>query len=149
MGETMENNKILCKVLENGKLPTKAHDTDAGYDLYCSSDFTIEPGEIIKHPVNIQLQLPTESYAEITSKSGNGSKGLLVYAGIIDESYRGIPHVVAINLSKNQLKFSKGMKLAQMIIHPFRHTTIEEVSDISTETSRSLGGFGSSGGSLV
>lgn len=144
-----QKNTIFCKVLENGTLPTKAHQTDAGYDLYCSSDITIEPGEIIKHPLNIQLHIPPESYMEITSKSGNGSKGLLVYAGIVDESYRGVPHVVAINMSKNQLKFTKGMKLAQMIIHPFRHTSLVEVSEISTNTSRSLGGFGSSGGSLV
>jgi len=143
------SNTILCQVLEDGKLPNKAHDTDAGYDLYCTSDFTVEPGEIIKHPLNIRLQIPKDTYLEITSKSGNGSKGLLVYAGIVDESYRGVPHVIAINLSKSTLKFTKGMKLAQMIPHPFRRTFLDETSEVSTETSRGVGGFGSSGGSLV
>lgn len=155
---------VKCKVEENGKLPTKAHRTDAGYDLYAASDFSVSPGQIVKHAVNVRLQLPESTYAEITSKSGNGSKGLLVYAGIIDEGYRGVLHVVMTNLNHRPyvlnglpvlipgetLYFSKGQKIAQMILHPYSSEyELHEVEALDENTSRGSGGFGSSGGSLV
>ena len=145
---------IKCKVLEDGKLPIKAHITDAGYDLFATCDFEIAPGQIIKHPLNIKLELPDSSYAEITSKSGNGSKGLLVYAGIVDEGYRGIPHVVMTNLlyaiPSNTLSIKKGQKIAQMIVHPYsKYYLLIEVDNIDESTDRGLSGFGSSGDSLV
>ncbi len=137
---------IKCEVLEGGRLPNKAHQSDAGYDVFATSDIILKPGELLKHPLNIKLQLPDDSYMEITSKSGNGSKGLLVYAGIIDEAYRGIVHVVATNISDKTLTFPAGAKLAQMILHPYtKHTLIVQVASVDTDTERGAGGFGSTG----
>ena len=137
---------IKVQVLENGKLPSKAHKTDAGFDLYATEDLIIEPGMITKHPLNIKMELPAGTYAQITSKSGLGSKGFLVYAGIIDEGYSGIPHVVCTNLSKTAIVIEKGQKLAQLIMAPY-HTdyTMEQVLVIDENTDRNTGGFGSSG----
>ncbi len=159
---------VRCQVVEGGQLPTKAHKTDAGYDLYATSDFSVTPGQVVKHPLNLKLELPESSYAEITSKSGNGSKGLLVFAGIIDESYRGIVHVVMTNLNHKPhvvsldnveqtvlipgetLNFRKGQKIAQMILHPYSSGyELAEVQSVDENTARGAGGFGSSGGSLV
>lgn len=142
--------QIKCQVLENGKLPAKAHITDAGYDLFATHDFDIWPGEVVKHPLNIKLELPDSSYAEITSKSGNGSKGLLVYAGIIDEGYRGVLHVIMTNLNyanaNNKLSISKGQKIAQLIMHPYsKYYSLVQVDEIDSNTDRGTGGFGSSG----
>jgi dUTP pyrophosphatase len=149
----MEKN-VRCQVLEHGKLPVKAHATDAGYDLFATEDFDIYPGEVVKHPLNIQLELPDSTYAEVTSKSGNGVKGLLVYAGIIDEGYRGIVHVIMTNLNHNipskKLSILKGQKIAQMIMHPYsKHYTMEQVESVDSNTDRGAGGFGSSGNSLA
>lgn len=155
---------IKVQLGEGGQLPLKAHKSDAGFDLFASADFSVSPGQIVKHPLNIKLQLPESTYAEITSKSGNGSKGLLVYAGIIDEGYRGIVHVVMTNLNQKQafygqipilvpgdtLHFKKGQKIAQMIIHPYSSDyVIEQADQLDENTSRGTGAFGSSGGSLV
>lgn len=140
---------IYCKVEDGGKLPTKAHPTDAGYDVYSTFGFEVKPGQIVKHPLNIRLQLPEASYMEITSKSGNGAKGLLVYAGIIDESYTGIIHAVVTNVGSETLYFQAGQKVAQMILHPYRYSSIEPVDQIISNGGRGEGGFGSSGGSLV
>ena len=137
---------IKCEVLEDGTLPQKAHFSDAGYDLFATSDITIAPGEIIKHPLNIKLQLPENCYMEITSKSGNGVRGLLVYAGIIDEAYRGVINVVAHNLTNSPLEFKKGAKLAQLIYHPYtKWTQFKQVDKVEENTERGSGGFGSSG----
>lgn len=153
---------IKVELLQDGKLPIKAHKTDAGFDLFASDDFWVHPGQVVKHPLNVRLSLPESTYAEITSKSGNGSKGLLVYAGIIDESYRGIIHVVMTNLNHrphyptpesqpvlvpgDSLHFLQGQKIAQMIMHPYSNDyVIEQVYQIDQNTSRGSGGFGSSG----
>lgn len=159
---------VKCKILDGGQMPVKAHKTDAGFDLFAVEDFSVDPGQVVKQPINVQLQLPSSTYAEITSKSGNGSKGLLVYAGIIDEGYRGTIHVVMTNLNHTQVKtwvngyeknvllagetltFKKGQKIAQMILHPYSSDyVLEQVDQLDENTSRGLGGFGSSGNSLV
>jgi dUTP pyrophosphatase len=137
---------IKCEVLEDGRLPEKANMSDAGSDVFATSDIIIPPRGIIKHPLNIKLELPDNCYMEITSKSGNGSRGLLVYAGIIDEEYRGIVHVVAHNLTDQPLEFKKGHKLAQMIYHPYtKWTAFKQVDKVDPNTKRGAGGFGSTG----
>ena len=140
----------LVLVEENGQLPSKAHSTDAGFDVYATSDFSVSPGEIVKHPLNIRMQLPHGTYAEITSKSGNGSKGLLVYAGIIDEGYRGVVHVIMTNLNRynpdnlKTIDFKKGQKIAQMIVHPYSlNYQISSSSTLDSNSPRGESGFGS------
>lgn len=152
--------KIEVEVLEGGKLPAKANKTDAGFDVYATDDITIYPGQVIKHPLNIRLKLPINTWAEIASKSGLGAKGLLVYAGVIDQEYRGIPHVVMSNINLIEkvdeegfplmrtvpIVIKKGEKLAQLIMNPYSSEFyIQQVDKIDTTTARGEGGFGSTG----
>jgi dUTP pyrophosphatase len=152
--------KIEVEVLEGGKLPFKANPTDAGFDLFATADIRIEPGEVQKHPLNIKLKLPKGTWAEITSKSGLGAKGLLVYAGVIDQDYRGIPHVVMSNIkmttglnehgtwqiNQQPIIIKAGEKLAQLIMSPYSpEYYMKEVATVDTNTSRGAGGFGSTG----
>ena len=151
--------KIEVKVEQDGKVPSKVRQSDAGFDLYATHDFDLYPGEVIKHPLNIRMKLPQGTWAEITTKSGLGSKGQLVYAGVIDEEYRGIPHVIMTNVkltshiedglrvaNSNPISFKKGDKIAQLIMNPYNpHYFIEVVENIDTNTSRAEGGFGSTG----
>jgi len=173
--EVKSNKQIIKEIHENaykieveltgGTMPVKAHWNDAGFDLYATADIKILPGQVIKHPLNFKMKLPRGTYGQITSKSGLGSKGLLVYAGIIDEQYRGIPHVVGTNLNWNATPFidpedgmenvafdatpieiKAGQKLAQLIIQPYSpHYFIEQVEKVNEDTDRSSGGFGSTG----
>ncbi len=150
-----ETYELEVEVLEDGKLPTKAHATDAGWDLYATCDIHLYPGQVIRHPLNIKLKLPRSSWAEITTKSGLGSKGQLVYAGVIDEAYRGVPHVVMTNVMhvnergmrmNDPLIIKKGEKVAQLIMNPYSSSYfITQVDKVDTNTDRGAGGFGSSG----
>lgn len=152
--------KIEVKVEEGGKLPHKVRMTDAGFDLFATEDITLYPGQSGKTPLNVRLKLPPSTYAEITTKSGLGSKGHSVRAGIIDEEYRGVINVIHSNVALIQgldedglplmltqpLVIKKGDKLAQLIMHPFSNQYyIEEVKEIDMNTSRGEGGFGSTG----
>lgn len=152
--------EIQIKLEEGGFLPSKAHFNDAGYDLYATEDITIYPGQVKKTPLNFRMKLPEGTWAEITSKSGLGSKGLLVYAGVIDQSYRGIPHVVMSNINliegldedglplmrTTPIIIKKGEKLAQLIMNAYsEHYYISQVQELDMNTSRGEGGFGSTG----
>jgi len=153
-----ETYKIEVKIEEGGKLPSKVRQTDAGFDVYSTEDISLYPGQSGKTPLNIRLKLPKSTYAEITTKSGLGSRGHSVRAGIIDEEYRGVVHVIHSNVSlfdgtdypysmnQQPLLIKKGEKIAQMIIHPYSSNYyIEEVTELDTATSRGEGGFGSTG----
>lgn len=156
--------RIEVQVLDGGKLPFKKNKTDAGFDLIATEDIILYPGDVQKHPLNIRMKLPAGSWGRIETKSGLGSKGQLVYAGVIDEEYRGVPHVIMTNLhprfeatpegmdvkvkltNREPIIIKKGEKVAQMTMNP--HSTeyyIVEVDEVDTDTSRGEGGFGSTG----
>jgi dUTP pyrophosphatase len=152
--------KIEVQVNDGGKLPNKVRHTDAGFDLFATEDITLFPGQSGKTPLNIQLKLPPNTYAEITTKSGLGSKGHAVRAGIIDEEYRGVINVIHSNvniidrldedgiplMNTSPLVVKKGEKLAQLILHPYSNQYfVEQVEVIDTNTSRGENGFGSTG----
>ena len=158
----MFEHKIRVQVLEGGKMPTKANHNDAGFDVYATEDITLYPGQVKKSPLNIKLQLPEGYWARIETKSGLGSKGMMVWAGVIDEGYRGIPHVIMSNIKLKSNEMSdiidepyentdpiiilKGEKIAQITMNPHDNFfTMVEVTEVSENTERGTGGFGSSG----
>lgn len=132
-----------------GKLPSKKNVTDAGFDLFTPYDVVLAPGEVKKVPLNIRMQLPSGTWARIETKSGLGSKGMLVYAGVVDQDYRGIPHVIMTNLNFKDDKpivVKAGEKLAQMTMNPHNlEFFVERVESVDTNTARGEGGFGSTG----
>jgi dUTPase len=101
------------------------------------------------------MHLPANCWAEITTKSGLGSKGQLVYAGVVDEAYRGVPHVIMTNLKHTMdngsinlipLVIKKGEKVAQLIMNPYNSNFyMVQVDEVDTNTDRGEGGFGSTG----
>jgi dUTP pyrophosphatase len=152
--------EIQVQVEEGGKMPTKAHQSDAGFDVYATDDITLYPGQVLKHPLNIRLKLPHSSWAEITTKSGLGSKGQLVYAGVIDQAYRGVVHVIMTNVNiierideegfpvmrTTPIVIKKGEKVAQLIMNPYcDQFYMVQVDKVDTNTERGEGGFGSTG----
>lgn len=141
--------RVQVEVLEDGKIPTKAHTTDAGFDVFATEDLVVKPGQVFKHPLNIRLALPAGCWAEIQSKSGLGTKGLLIYAGVIDESYRGIVHAIGTNLNHHDnqdIVIKKGQKIAQLTMNVHSNAYyMEQVGAVDTNTTRGSGGFGSSG----
>src|SRR5690625_730596 len=80
-------------------LPTKAHPTDSGFDLYASADVIIEPGETVIVPTGIAVELPIGYEAQIRPRSGVTAKTKLrVQLGTIDQDYRGEVGVIVDNI---------------------------------------------------
>lgn len=164
-----ETYKIEVEVLEGGRLPSKANPNDAGFDVHATSDILLYPGQVIKHPLNIKMKLPRGAWARIETKSGLGSKGMMVWAGVIDEGYRGIPHVIMSNIkmvshvntscmeypfnpvaelvaNTEPIVIKKGDKVAQITMNPHANEFfVVPVDSVDTDTSRGAGGFGSTG----
>lgn len=131
-------------------LPTRAHDDDAGYDLYSVGEHTISPGEFVDIPTGVALDLPRWCWAFLTGRSSTLRKhGLMVHPGIIDAGYQGELFAGVFNLSREDVHIRPGDRLAQLIImeNATRLTTVRWMRDDEAFPfhQRGTSGFGSSG----
>jgi dUTP pyrophosphatase len=133
------------KLDPEAKLPSYAHDWDAGMDLYSNETVVIPAGEVRKIKSGISIEIPEGYVGLCWDKSGlsmnNSIKSL---GGVIDAGYRGEITFGMINLGKESYTFEKGHKVVQMLVQKVEHMDIKEVNDLS-DTSRGVGGFGSTG----
>ncbi len=84
-------------------------------------------------------------YGRIAPRSGLAAKyGIDVLAGVCDASYRGEVGVVLINHGNAAFPIKPGDRIAQLIIEACAPVTWRVVDQLS-DTSRSNGGFGSTG----
>jgi dUTP pyrophosphatase len=144
-GSLLDARIVAVKLLKKtGKLPEKAHDSDAGYDLFAPEDVTLKPGELKQVPIGIAIQLPEGYWAALRDKGSRALQGLHVLAGIIDQDYRGEVIAVIQNLGHKAITIKTGEKVCQMILHPVYPALIFEVDELS-KTKRGKGGFGSTG----
>lgn len=138
---------LVEKINQKAVVPFKAHEGDAGMDLFSVEEVTLKPMERKLIHTGIKIQLPLNTEAQIRPRSGLALKNgitVLNTPGTIDEGYRGEIGIILINLSTEEFKVEEGMKIAQMVIKPTLSLDVEEVAEL-TETSRGEGGFGSTG----
>ena len=135
----------IKKLNSTAVLPSYAHVHDAGMDLYASESMLIKAGDRVLVPTGIAMAIPAGYVGLIWDKSGMAAKfGLKTMAGVIDAGYRGEVKIVIHNLSSADYTIEKGMKVAQMLIQPVVQMPLTEV-DTLDDTSRGVGGFGSTG----
>lgn len=135
----------IKKLHPDAKLPDFAHATDAGMDLYCCEDFSVEPGAHVIVKTGIAIVFP-EGYAALTWDKGGVSnkRHLKVTGGVFDADYRGEYLIGLYNFGKKSQSFTAGDKIAQLLIQKVEHPEIVEV-EIFDETVRGEGRFGSTG----
>jgi dUTP pyrophosphatase len=159
--------KIKIMLDEGAKMPTRAHNADAGLDLYATKDFVVpsayaipvsigmNPGTINTHMHNVNVgcavcdtgvhvQIPFGYVGFVKSKSGLNVKFGLTGEGVIDSGYTGSIVVKLYNHTAKKYEFKKGDKIAQLVLLPIISPDLELV-DSFEETERGNGGFGSSG----
>lgn len=141
-------NSVSVKKLDlDAHIPTKAHDDDAGWDLYSNENAVIYPSEKVIIKTGIALAIPRGYYGRIAPRSGLAVKnGINVLAGVVDAGYRNEIGVVLINHHfDNQFPIAKGDRIAQIIFERVDPFEIEEVLEFFDNTHRGMGGFGSTG----
>jgi dTMP kinase len=147
--ETQDQNKqsesiFVEKITPDAKLPQKAHDSDAGYDLFAIDHYSIPPYGQTKISTGIKMAIPQGFAGLIWDKSSLAAQGLKTMGGVIDSGYRGEIIIIAKNLSEDFFNITKGQKIAQILIQAINQTKLIE-SEIIDSTKRENGGFGSTG----
>jgi len=144
--------EVKIKQLAHGQgmdLPNYATTHSAGMDLMAaiSEEIVIKKGERKLVPTGIAIALPDGYEAQVRPRSGLALKNgitVLNTPGTIDADYRGEIGVVLINLGDSDFVFTRGMRIAQMIIAPYIQAKMILVDDLES-TARGTGGFGSTG----
>ena len=139
--------KIL-KMNDDAVIPSYAHDTDAGADVYSCEDITIQSGETKLVHTGLKFEIPSGYEIQVRPRSGLSAKTGIRVAnapGTIDSAYRGEVGIILHNTADTPYEVKTGDKIAQLIISPVPMIRWKEVATISDDTERSTGGFGSSG----
>ena len=135
---------MKIKLDDHGILPTRAHDTDAGLDLYSPYTTKIGARRFKKINTGVHIQLPKGTVGFIKSKSGLMSKCGILTDGTIDEGYTGEISIVLFNFGGQTYKIEAYDKIAQLVIVPVSYEKLE-ICDRLEESDRGNDGFGSTG----
>lgn len=143
---------VSIKKLPNlGELPIPSYATihSAGMDLTAAIDepIILKPLERRAIPTGISIALPEGYEAQVRPRSGLALKnGISVpnAPGTIDADYRGEVCAILINLSNEDFKIERGMRIAQMVVAQHSRVNWNIVTTLD-ETERGEGGFGSTG----
>lgn len=146
-------------VLDEGAyMPTRAHEDDAGLDLYARETQIVPAKESATFDTGVHIALNTwdltdsrgaliarfKTVGYIKSKSGLNAKHGITSDGTIDMGYTGSIKVTLHNHSGYDYKVNKGDKITQLVIQPIFTPELEVVESLE-ETERGAGGFGSTG----
>src|SRR5581483_891862 len=89
-----EKEGLTLKYFDNngeGKKPEKAHDTDAGLDLYYfgNESLLVPAGKITAVDTQVAIEIPKNFYAQISTQSLWAVKGIHTVGGVCDAGYTG------------------------------------------------------------
>ena len=156
--------RVICDVVSTSlavvrldrdlPMPSRAHDGDAGVDLFSALDVELAPGQRALVPTGIAVAIPHGMVGLVHPRSGLAARvGLSIVnsPGTIDAGYRGEIKVALINLDPETLiVVHRGDRIAQLLVQRVELPELVEVTSFDeaglADTSRGDGGHGSSGG---
>jgi len=138
----------FVKLSGRATLPTRAHDDDAGLDLYAAESARLGPGARVSVGTGLAVQIPEGAGGLVLPRSGLAIKHGITLAnspGLIDPGYRGEVRVLLLNTDRTvEFQVSPGDRIAQLLLVPVVHATPLQAEALD-ESTRGAGGFGSSG----
>ncbi len=136
------------KLHDEARIPSRATNDDAGYDLCSVEELKLAPGRRSLVRTGIAVEVPTGHGGLVLPRSGLALKhGVTVVnsPGLIDPGYRGEVGVILLNTDpEDTFEVSVGDRIAQLMIVPFADLSPVWSEDLS-ESERGSGGFGSTG----
>ncbi|MEQ8520357.1 MAG: dUTP diphosphatase [Cytophagales bacterium] len=141
--------KIKVINRSGNELPSYQTEHAAGLDLRANleTSISLKPLQRALVPTGLFIEIPAGCEGQVRPRSGLAAKhGITVLnsPGTIDADYRGEVKVILVNLSEDSFEINHGERIAQLVIA--KHETIEWIeSHELAESSRSSGGFGSTG----
>lgn len=139
----------IKRLRDNAIVPTKAHATDAGYDLYVASKIDTDQYGNIVYGTGLAFEIPKGYVGLIFPRSSNCKTDLLLTncVGVVDSGYRGeVMAKFASYRSSNGISadYKIGDRMAQMIIMPYPEVEFVVTDDLS-DSDRGTTGYGDSG----
>jgi dUTP pyrophosphatase len=137
----------------NNPDPEYATDGSSGMDLRSNLEkpYNLKVGKMAIIPTGLFFEIPLSLEIQIRPRSGLAAKhGITVLnsPGTIDSDYRGEIKIILINHGEEDFTINHGERIAQAVIAPVIFKTmvkLNKVGELSTETKRGAGGFGSTG----
>lgn len=135
-------------------MPSRAHDGDAGVDLFSAQDVDLAPGQRALVGTGLAVAIPHGMVGLVHPRSGLAARvGLSIVnsPGTIDAGYRGEIRVSLINLDPTTpITIRRGDRIAQLLVQRVELPELVEVASFDeaglADTTRGEGGHGSSGG---
>lgn len=125
-------------------MPTRAHATDAGLDLYARETKVIPSWGSAVFDTGVHVAIPTGMAGFVMSKSGLNVKHNLTSEGVIDSGYTGSIVVKLYNNSMYDYTVRAGDKISQLVVVPVLIGGLRLVDEL-VEQERGDNGFGSTG----
>ena len=139
--------KEINVMLDNGAfLPTRAHEDDAGLDIYSPVKECVWRGESVTIDTGVHVQIPKGYVGMLKSKSGLNCKHGIIGEGVIDSGYSGsiVCKLYNFNTDSRNYHIEKGDKIIQLVIVPIETPAVNVVYDL-WDSDRGSNGFGSTG----
>jgi dUTP pyrophosphatase len=129
-------------------LPARQTPGSAGYDVHSAEpDFSIAPLERRLVRTGLALAIPAGYEAQVRPRSGLAVKHGLTLPNTpatIDSDYRGELMVAVINLGREPVTVTRGMRIAQLVFARVEEVELRTVPELPA-SARGDGGFGSTG----
>ena len=140
---------ITVKLLnERARLPERAYDGDAAFDLYSAEVTTLAPQSRAVVGTGVAIGLPAGMAALTLPRSGLAARygiALVNAPGLIDPGYRGEIQVVLLNTDRHEpFVVRHGDRIAQLLLVDLLEVVLVETADLD-DTTRGARGLGSSG----
>ncbi len=139
-------------------LPTRAHDTDTGWDIRSRLPISLRAGQYAKIPLGFRIFAPRGWWLELRPRSSSfAKKQLHALYGVIDEAYQDelvfacqyLPDVSSIG---TDLQIAVGDAIGQVVPVRREEMIVEQISNEEYDAlckqrnaKRGTGGFGSTG----
>jgi len=141
---------LFVKLFGGGRLPTRSSSEAAGYDLYSNEDGIVPSNDRLLVGTGVIMELKEGTYGRIAPRSGLAyNYGIDVLGGVIDSDYRGEIGVILYNTGNHSFSFSKGDRIAQIIITPILTPELKVVNQLvetdQNKNGRNESGYGSTG----
>lgn len=136
---------IKVKLDAGARMPTRAHEWDAGLDIYARETQTVHARGSAKFDTGVHVALPNGTAGFLKSKSGLNVNHGITSEGVIDAGYTGSIVVKLYNNSAEDYTVNAGDKISQLVILPVVIACPDKVITALEETERGDSGLGSTG----
>lgn len=107
-------------LLEGALPPRRAYIGDAGLDICLQEDITVYPGQTVRSPAKITLDLAPYVAAHIMTRSSTSDKRVTIIPTVIDQSYNGKEISIFVsNFNTYPVSLTRGDYLAQIVLMPY------------------------------